>query len=576
MAFVNPENANAALQGFARLSILRQITLMAGLAASIAIGVAVVLWSQTPNYQILYTSLDDKDTAAVSDALQKANIPYKIDEQSGAIMVPSRSVRNARVKLASEGLPRSSVGSSFDQMEKNQGFGTSQFMEVARYQHVLEQELDRSIDSLDSVRAARVHLAIPRQSVFVRDRQKPTASVVVSLLPGRVMGDDQVAGIVHMVASSVPNLEADNVTVIDQQGRLLSRPDADRALALSASQFDYTQRLDNAYAKRVEDLLTPIVGVGKVRAQVDADIDFTQQEQTQERFDPNKPALRSDQTSQEQSVGYAGPMGIPGALSNQPPGVATVPQTTPAAQAAAAANAAANTPAAGAANAAANGTNKPATVARTETAETPMTKSSRATHNYELDKTISHSRQPVGTIRRLSVAVVVDNKQVTSNTGDVTHVPYKAAELTRLTNLVKDAVGFSAKRGDSVSIINAAFVQPEAPAPLPKTPLWKQPWLWDVAKQALGIIVVLLLGFGVLRPLFRSLAEKGKESAPVMFAGAEGQALPGGGEQYALGAPAQPSASDYESDLNTTRSMVAQDPKRVAQVIKTWVGSDGG
>jgi flagellar M-ring protein FliF len=570
MAIVNPENANAAMQGFSRLPIFRQLALMVGLAASIAIGVAVVLWSQTPNYQILFSSLDSKDAAAVTDSLQKANIEYKVDEKSGAIMVPSTDVRDARIKLASQGLPKSTgVGVGFEMMDKDQGFGTSQFMEVARYQRALEGELARSISSIESVQAARVHLAIPKQSVFVRNRQKPTASVVVSLLPGRVLDDYLVAGIVHMVASSVPNLETDNVTVIDQQGRLLSRPDADRALALSASQFDYTQRVEDAYAKRVEDLLTPIAGIGKVRAQVVTDIDFTMQEQTRENFDPNKPALRSEQTAEEQSVGYAGPVGIPGALSNQPPGAATAPETT----------AAANNPAPVAAGGGAVATAATATAANpgsgTAAAETPMSKSKRATHNYELNKTISHTRNPAGTIRRLSVAVVVDNKQVTSDTGDVTAVPYKPEELTRLTNLVKEAVGFDEKRGDSVSVINAAFIQPQAPAPLPETPLWKQPWLWDVAKQGLGIILVLLLGFGVLRPLLRSLAEKGKEP-PVMFAGAEGQALSAGEEPFALSAPAQPKAPDYESDLNTTRSMVAQDPKRVAQVIKTWVGTDGG
>jgi flagellar M-ring protein FliF len=548
------ENVAAAAQGFGSLPIVRQLALLVGLAASIAIGGAVVMWSQQPSFQILYGGLADKDASEVVGALQKANIPVKIDDKTGAIMVPPGKVHDARLKLATQGLPKGG-GTGFELMEKEQGFGTSQFVEAARYQRALEGELARTIATISNVESARVHLALPKQSVFVRNRQKPSASVVVNLYAGRSLDDEQVAGIVNLVASSIPNLEADGVTVIDQKGHMLSMPGKARELALSASQFDYTQRVEAAYAKRIEDLLTPVVGIGGVRAQVVADIDFTVKEQTQESFNPDKTALRSEQTSEEQSIGYNLAAGIPGALSNQPPGTAAAPEQ-------------AAPPAAGG--------EAPAVAAANAATETPSSHSRRATTNYELDKTISHTRMASGTVRRLSVAVVVDDKQTAAGGGE--RQPYTEGEIKRLTSLVKEAVGFDEQRGDSVQVINASFVQPEVPEPLPEPPLWEKPWVWDLGKQVLSGLLVLILIFTVLRPVLRSLAEKGREPR-VMFAGAGAGALPGGGEApAALGAPspAPAAASSYDEDLSTTRSLVAQDPKRVAQVVKTWVNSDGG
>lgn len=562
MAIGKAEHAAAAAQGFGRLPIVRQLALLVGLATSVAVGVAVVQWSQTPNYQLLYSSLADKDAAAVIDALQKENIPYKVEEQSGAVMVPAGKVHNARLRLATQGLPKG-VGVGFEIIEKDQGFGTSQFMEAARYQRALEGELARSITTLDNVQSARVHLAIPKQSVFVRQRQKPSASVVVRLYPGRNLDGEQSTGIVHLVASSIPNLAPERVTVIDQKGRLLNSRESSPDFALSKSQFEYTRRFEESYVRRIEEILTPIIGVGRVRAQVVADLDFTVKEQTQESFNSDKPALRSEQTTEEKRVGYAGPVGIPGALSNQPPGVASVPE-----QATTAATTVAETDTTGAI-----ATNPPASASPVET---PSSNSRRATRNYELDKTISHTRQATGTVRRLSVAVVVDDKEAEDEDGELVRQPHSAEELTRLTTLVKETVGFTESRGDSVSIINASFITPEAVEPLPEPPWWEQPWLWDVLKQALGGVVVLLLVFGVLRPVLRSLAEKGKEPS-VVFSGAQGEQLPGGQEQMSLGAPAPPrQQADYETDLTTTKTLVSQDPKRVAQVIKTWVGSDAG
>jgi flagellar M-ring protein FliF len=553
MALVNAESANATFQGLNRLPFVRQLSLMVGLALSIAIGVSVVMWSQQPNYQMLYGSLAEKDITAVMDALQKANIDYKMDHTTGAIMVPAGKVHDARLKLATQGLPKG-TGAGFEIMENQQGFGTSQFMEAARYQHALEGELARSIGTLNTVQSARVHLALPKQSVFVRNRQQPSASVLVNLFSGRNLDDAQVAGIVHLVAASIPNLDPARVTVVDQKGRLLNSEDSSRELALSKSQFEYANRVEKTYVDRVEDLLMPIVGPGRVKAQVVAELDFTFREQTQESYNADKPALRSEQTTEEQSVGYAGANGIPGALTNQPPGATTVPE-----------------------QATATSTSADAASTTSQTAATPpSSRSKRATQNYELDKTISHTRQPSGSVRRLSVAVVLDDKQTINDDGEVVRAAYSKEELDRFTGLVKDAVGFDEARGDSVSVLNVAFSQPEPAAPLPEPPLLEQPWLWDVAKQVGGVILVLILAFGVLRPVLRSLAEKGRQEPEVMFAG--GQAALPGGEQLGLAAPeeeAAPKASDYETDLNTTRTMVQQDPKRVAQVVKTWVATDG-
>lgn len=545
MALIKTENTAASARGFGALPIVRQIALLVGLAASIALGVSVVLWSQTPTYRLLYASLADKDAAEVMDVLQKANIPFKLNQQNGAVMVAGDKVHEARLKLATQGLPKgNAVG--FEIMEKERGFGTSQFMEVARYQRALEGELARTIITLNNVQSARVHLAIPKQSVFVRNRQRPSASVVIGLYPGRDLDRAQVGGITHLVAAGIPNLEPGQVTVIDQTGRPLNTRASDDPMGLSGGQFEYAQRVEAAYVKRIEELLNPVIGHGRVRAQVVVDLDFTVKEQTTESFDSEKPALRSEQTTQEQSVGYNGPAGIPGALSNQPPGEASASQQS-------------------------------ATSGGKAASETPMNKTSRTTHNYELDKTISHTRMASGSMRRLSVAVVLDDKQTVDDAGDVIRQPYSSEEISRFTTLVKEAVGFDEKRGDSLSVINASFIQPEEPEPLPEPPLWEQAWVWDIGKQVVGGALVLLLVLGVLRPVLRSLAEKGGE-APVMFAGAEGGQLPPGEQQLSLtgGTAAQAPTADYESDLSTTRGLVAQDPKRVAQVVKTWVATDGG
>ena len=501
---------------------VRQGLLLVGVAAAIAFGIATVLWTRAPDYSLLYANLDDRDAGDVVNHLQAAGIPYEFENSSGAIMVPGERVHEARLKLAADGLPQGS-GHGFELMGREQGFGVSQFMENARYQHMLETELSRTISSLRAVRGARVHLAIPKQSVFVRDRRPASASVMVEMFPGRRLETQQVAAIANMVASSTPDLESGKVTVVDQTGRLMTETAESSELALTARQFEYKTRVENAYTRRVEEILMPLVGAERVRAQVNASMDFTVSEQTLETYNPNTAALRSEQSSNQTRVGDADiNAGIPGALSNQPPG----PDGS-----------------------AADGESR--------------STSTSATRNFELDRTVSHVRQPVGTISRLSVAVIVDERQSVAEDGTVTTTPLAADELERMTTLVREAVGFDAARGDTVNIINAPFIAAEAVAPAQQA-WWEMPLVRQAVRQLVGLVLVLGVIFGLLRPTMRQLLTPPQQAIA---------ALPAGLTDEAGQAPVTPALS-YEERLEAARSLVGEDPRRAARVVKDWVAED--
>jgi flagellar M-ring protein FliF len=543
---VNPNSLNAQIVGLSRLPLLRQLGAMIGLAGAVALGVAVVLWSREPGMRPLFSHLTEKDQARVVEELSKANIPHKFDTASGAVMVSEKHAHEARLKLASQGLPKG-ANAGYELMESGNNFGTSPLVENARYQHALEGELSRSIQTIRTVQNARVHLAIPKQSSFLRNRQNPSASVVVNLYPGRNLDEGQVAAIVHMVASSIPGLDTSRVTVVDQSGRLLTAREGMNEMQMSASQFDHTRRTEEAYTRRIETILTPIIGPGGVRAQVSLDMDYTVTEQTMESFTPDPAKLRSEQVAEERTLPGNGTAGIPGALSNQPPGPASVPET----------NRNANT------TANANAKNGKAT----ETVETASNTSRRATRNFELDRTISHKREAPGRIKRLTVAVVVDNKQVVDEDGELTRVALKPDELERLNLLVKEAVGFSAERNDSVQVTNIPFTIPPPPEELPEPTLLEQPWVMDMGKQALGGVLVLFILFGVLRPWLTTLATR-PLPAPSAYPLHQSSGAPAG----SLPGPGGPQG--YESQLSTAKQVAAQDPRRVAQVVKNWVTSD--
>lgn len=524
---------------------LRQLAVLAGIAVAVALGLAIWSWSQKPGYVPVYAGLSDKDAAELADALRAADIPMQLE--AGTVTVPQAQLYDARLKLAAQGLPRGS-SQGFELIQQEQGFGTSQFIENARYQHALETELARTIGNLQPVRAARVHLAIPKPSAFARKSDAPSASVFIELYAGRQLEADQVASIVHLVAASVPGLLPAAVTVIDQFGHLLTN-DADSALAKTAEQFDYTRRVESDYQRRIEQLLTPMVGAGRVNAQVAADLDFAETEEAREQYGADPVKLRSEQTSEDIQRGAAKtPAGVPGATSNQPP-----PQT---------ANPPLNQLAGGAA-AGADGD--------------VQSQSRQATRNYELDRTVSHTRQSVGRLKRLSIAVLVDHVPRLEGEGKEQKTvlkPLSAEELAKVESLVKEAVGFNAARGDSVSVQNSAFVAGETLAP-EALPVWEQPQVLSIARQAGGVLLVLALIVFILRPALRQLLGASTR-APVLEGTVEDAPAPAPlvDDRVTLSSEPPP-PSPYEQRLQLARKAVAEDPKRVAQVVKSWIGQEG-
>lgn len=527
---------------FVRLSARGRAMLALAAAALVAIVAATWLWSANPTYRVLFTNLTDRDGGAIVAQLAQMNIPYK-NADGGTILVPESRVHEARLKLASQGLPKGSVV-GFEIME-TQKFGVTQFQEQVNYQRALEGELARSVQSLAPVANARVHLALPKQSGFLRDRQPPTASVLVQLHPGRTLDRAQVAGIVHLVSSSVPELSPKNVSVVDQHGNLLAAERAGVA-GLDAAQLDYVARIEADTIKRIEEILTPIVGPGNVRAQVTADVDFSQVENVAETYGPNqsadKAAIRSQSANESSTPGPATPQGVPGALSNQPP----VPPTAPINGPAAALN-----------------PNQPAAATGNSTRRETVT-------NFEVDKTVRHVRQASGQIRRLTAAVVVNHKTAPAAAGAAAApMPLSKEELANITALAREAMGFNEQRGDSLNVVNAQFSVPQF-GPAEPVPLWKQPDAIALAKEAgkalLFLLLTLIVVFGVVRPALRHLTARPVPSAPPAPT-ADSAAAP------ALPQPSDANAAQI-SPLEQVRQLAKNDPATVANVVRAWVGSE--
>ncbi|WP_018275827.1 flagellar basal-body MS-ring/collar protein FliF [Teredinibacter turnerae] len=553
----SPPSANPAgdlIEGFNNLNLIRQAGLMVGLAASVAIGFAVVLWSQGEDYKPLYGSLDRLDSAEVGQVLDFNDIPYKIDGSTGALLVPVDKLQKARILLAENGIQGDkTIG--FELLDQEQPLGTSQFMEATRYRRSLEGELARTIASINSVRSARVHLAIPKRSVFVRDGREPSASVFLDLYPGRPIKPKQIAGIANLVAASIPELDSTNVTIVDQKGNLMEVAPEDEKLAQASQHLDYTRKVEDDIVLRIRRLLTPIIGDANFKTEVAADLDFTEMEQAAETFNPDLPAIRSEQTSEEQRIGAGGPGGIPGALTNQPPADGAAPEVA--------------VPGGGG-----------------EGQTPPQQSQSRATRNYELDRTVSYTKHQKGRLRRLTVAVVVDDKvQRNAETGEATRVPWTEAELERLAILVRDAVGFSAARGDSVNVLNEPFVA-QLDFDSGDLPIWQEDWFLSLAKQLVGFLIIVALILGLMRPVLKSLAgagaktkaeEEAKELEALQAAGIDSfdslsdeTVTLTGGDALALPSPEE----TYEQQLNAVKGLVAEDPGRVAQVIKRWINEE--
>ncbi|UYO94979.1 flagellar basal-body MS-ring/collar protein FliF [Pollutimonas sp. M17] len=550
--------------------------LLGAAAAAVAVVVVLLLWARTPDYKVLFSNLEDRDGGAIVAALTQMNVPYKLADTGNAILVPADKVHEARLQLAQQGLPRSGEA-GFELMDQTR-FGASQFTEQINYQRALEGELVSSIQALHAVQGARVHLAIPRESLFVRDRQPPTASVLLTLYPGRSLSDAQVAAITWLVSSSVPHLTADKVSVVDQNGRLLTAPTGEAGV--DGSRRNLVNDIEQRTVQRILTLLNPLVGSGNVRAQVSADVDFAQREQTSEVYRPNqKPgeaAVRSEQTSSSVQHNVLPPEGVPGALTNQPPLNPTAPIVTPPApgqnqnaanpNAPNAANPNAANPAAGNVAAGAPGQNTTTTLAGGNNL-LQGTGNSRndATINYEVDRTISHVKDPLGTLRRLSVAVVVNYR---NNEGELEPLPQ--AELDKLNELVKQAMGYSAERGDTLSVVNSQFSDAGEAQP----PIWQNPVYLDYAMQLIQYLLIALVIYilwrAVVKP-FMADSEAAKERRK-----AEALEVEKNREQMAAAERLASEMNRYEENLSTARKMADKDPRAVAMVLRSWMEKKDG
>lgn len=519
---------------------------MIGASAAVALVAALWLWGRAPDYGVLYSNLSDRDGGAIIASLQQMNIPYKFAEGGGALLVQANKVPEARLKLAAQGLPKGgSVG--FELMD-NQKFGTSQFAEQVNYQRALEGELARSINAIAAVESARVHLALPKPSLFVREQQKPSASVVLTLHRGRSIDESQISAIVHLISSSVPELSAKSITVIDQAGNLLSAANAGMR-GLDLSQVKYAQEIEQAYIRRIEAILLPIVGANNVHAQVAADIDFSVVENTDEKYRPNQEpgsaAIRSQQLSESSQPANALPGGVPGALSNQPPVNPVAPIVTPVANA---------QPGSG----------------------NPGNTRKDGTTNYELDRSIRHVQQGAGGIKRLSVAVVVNYRSSRSAAGKPVVQALTAAELEQIRNLVRETMGFSAERGDSLNVVNSPFAT-DPVVDTPELPWWRQSDNLELAKASgkyllLGLLA-LYVWFAVLRPLLR----KHLQPAPAEAGLADNKTASAAGDAAQVQSDAREREEQRHLDnIQYAQKTAANDPQTVAMLMKHWMGKNNG
>lgn len=539
-----------------KVRALPKPVLLGAAAAVVAAIVAVAMWSSEPNYKVLFSNLDDRDGGAIVTALGTLNVPYRYNDTGTALLVPAERVYDTRLQLASQGLPRGgSVG--FELMD-NARFGASQFAEQINYQRGLEGELARSIEAMHTVQHARVHLAMPRQSLFVRERQAPTASVLLNVYPGRSLSDAQVSAISWLVASSVPELTAENVSIVDQNGRLLSAP-LGEGRGMDADQMRFVREMEQRTVERILTILNPLVGPGNVHAQASADVDFSRREETSEVYRPNQEpgqaAVRSQQTSDSTQRGVNPAQGVPGALSNQAPTNAQAPIANPPQP---------QPPRPGQPQQPANAQQQQQQQQQqtgTQAATGNLNERRDATTNYEVDRTISHIKQPVGTLKRLSVAVVVN--YIRDKDGEPQALPPE--ELNKLTNLVREAMGYSDARGDSLNLVNSQFN--DGPPPVP---VWRDPEMISLFKTILAWLVGGVLALWLYRILRRTVGDY--LYPPVDPEQAEADRLDAARE--AQEAARAKEVDRYQDNLERARTMASKDPRAVAMVMRTWMSKD--
>ena len=532
----------------------KRIVIGGAIAGVVAIVAALWLWMSAPEYKVLFSNYTDKDGGAITASLDQMGVKYKFSDSGSAILVPADRIHDLRLKLAQQGLPR--AGNVGFELLENQKLGTSQFVEQVNYQRSLEGELANSIQSLSAVSSARVHLALPKPSVFVRDQQKPTASVLLNLQPGRALDQAQVSAIVHLVASSIPELTPANVTVVDQNGTLLSDSANKNGKQLDPNQLKYVEALQQNIVKQVQSIIAPLVGQNNVRAEATAEVDFAQTDTAAEMYKPNSPpepqAIRSQQTSEQSGPGSTNPSGIPGALSNQPPGVATAPL---------------------------DGGAQPA---QAQASTGPSRRDS--TTNYEVDKTIRYEQKPMGGIKRLTVGVVVNYRRtVDPKTGKVVVKPLSAAEVAQINELVKQAMGYSQARGDTLNVTNAPFDgvdKPEEQAP----DWWKDPanlpLAKDIARYVFIALVLAFLWFRFVRPLLKPAIKKFDEAVAIPpepepeEPEADPEPDPDEEARIQREEEEQQKVQVYKSNLEMAKDMAKNDPRIVANVIKEWLGTE--
>lgn len=542
----NTESGSPFIKNLTTLSVAKQVSLVIALAATLSLAVGVVLWSQSSSYTLLFGSMDAKDMTEVIQTLEQENVPYQVESKSGAILVPNENVHALRLKLAALGFPKQAA-TGYQILDIEQGFGISQFKETTRYHRALEGELAKSVSSLNSVKSARVMLGLPKRSVFVRKLQEPTASVVIKLYPGRSLNDEQVNAVVYLVSASIPNMKPKSVTVVDQRGNLLTSDQQIGGMSINLKQLDYVRQIENTLSRRIIQLLSPIVGgEHKIRAQVTAELDFTQQEQTRENYEPNPEAIRSEQEVKEINRNE-GPMGIPGALTNQPPRAGLAPEEG------------------------------------YDYEKDPNLKNSKEkrTKNYEIDRTISHIKNSLGSIIKISAAVVIDDKLSTDEAGKEVRTPISEEDLKKYRKLVSDTVALDESRGDTLSIVNASFIYEKEE--YVGTEIWEEPWFWNLIKQLIAGILILILVFVVIRPMLRELGKKEESSLGYLEDVAEeedelenadeiAKALEQMNEQVQETAEEIEDESQEDKDLiEKVKAIVSAEPKLASHIIKQWI-----
>ncbi|MFK7886261.1 MAG: flagellar basal-body MS-ring/collar protein FliF [Gammaproteobacteria bacterium] len=545
MATQTDEAPSGPLAALLQNAAARQLIAMVAIAASVALGVAVILWTRAPSEKVLFSNLSTEAAAEVDQALRTVGIEPRIDSATGSVYVPAAELDRARLSVASEGVP-SEGGTGYRMLDEEPQFGVSTFIEQARYRRAVETEIARTIAKLKPVRSARVHLAQGNDSVFMRDRTMPTASVFLTVKAGRKLGEDMISSIVHTVASSTKDLQPQAVTVVDQFGNLLNSPDDNSRSKATDWQLKHKRTIEADYVRRVEELIASMVGFGHVRAEINAELDFTQSEQTAQAFNPATSAVRSENTSSsERRGGATGEGGVPGALTNQPPVT-------------------------GADTAADAGENAPP----------PVDVSSNETRNFDVGTAITTTRAPVGTITRLSIAVVVDNIKSMDENEEMVITPRSPEELAQIADLVREAVGFDDARGDSIQVVNANFQMMDTASDVQPLAFWMQPWFIDLVRQALGLLLVLVVVFKVLKPVATNLIKASTAALPspeqlaLLNGGAlalENNAIEGEIEQ-----PVPPPPPTLEERMALAKQIAGEDPERVAKIMKEWVGDDDG